>query len=366
MFFLRSFFSSILTPRTRTDEDIIDPDDIICDPNIMIRPSLFLLLFTSWASIPPRPSDANPEEILSQFTVQAIFHKKLSASPEHEFLLIETKKQSGEIKKFILDRTVSTTRDATTDTTAATEPEACSLKIIERIKKLIRALVSVAASHPSHLTILDSEETSSVVYSSGSQPGPAFDPLSIADKSTLSLTETASLVSDSLDISDNSPAFDRFLGENHVNAPRWKGEMVRDIQPLNLTLFELVVLSHVAHQLHPTYSLLEEQCFFFGALIFAAVDMKWGDAHGRTANNCGRINSYKDQWIDPLTVSSLIDKYEQVYSQKLDDVSLFIYHHSDYHLLRHSIQIMTMANARRDQTNWKQITTIVDEAGTKV
>jgi hypothetical protein len=348
------------------DEDIIDPEDIVCDPNIMITPKLFLVLFTSWASLPPRPSD-KPEEILSQFTVQAIFHKKLSASPEHELLLIETKKRSGKIVNFILDRTVST--NARTDVAAAAaEPEARSLKIIERFKIFIRALVSVTVSHPSHLTILDSEKTSSVVDSSGLQPGPAFDPLSIADKSTLSLTETASLVSDSLDISDNSPAFDRFLGENHVKAPRWKGEMVRDIQPLNLTLFELVVLSHVANQLHPTYSILKEQCFFFAALIFTAVDMKWGDARGRTvqkSNNCGRIKGYKVQWIDPLTVSSLIDKYEQVYSQKHNDVFLFIYHHSDYHLLRHSIQIMTMAKLR-DQMNWKQITTIDDEAGTKV
>jgi hypothetical protein len=143
----------------KMDVNTIDPAEIICDPNIMMRPTLFLLLFTSCATIFPKPSDANPEDILSQFKVEAIFHKKQHTPPEHEFLLIQMKNPSGRIKHFILDRTVSTTRKADTDTdtdtdTAAPEPEVHSHKVIERIKKFIHALLSVAASNSNiHLQV---------------------------------------------------------------------------------------------------------------------------------------------------------------------------------------------------------------------
>jgi hypothetical protein len=104
-----------------------------------------------------------------------------------------------------------------------------------------------------------------------------------------------------------------------------------------------VFLSHVTHQLHPTYSLLKKQCFLFAAVIFAAVlvDVNWGEdkkedrasdlAAAHKSNNFGHYNGYKVQWVDPWTVSSLISKYKEVHSQKLANVLLFIYDHSDYH-----------------------------------
>lgn len=297
-------------------EDDIDPVEILFDPNIILKANLFLYIFTCWASIPP--SDTNPEEILSQYEVQNVLHKKMINSPEHEFLVIEAVDQSGQIKRFILDRTVSNPRQMP-DPIA--EPEALSHRIIERMKKFVAAL-STLVSMPMESRLALMEEGSALQLS----PGP-LGILSIADKSTLSLTETASLMSDSLDISDNSVAFDRFLGENHVNQQRWQAETIRNIKPKNFTLFQLAVLSHAAHELHPTYSLLKEQCFFYAGIIFAAVHMNWGadaskmegsDLHA--SSNFGRWKGYKVQRVDSGDVSTLISKYEEVHSQKVAKV----------------------------------------------
>jgi hypothetical protein len=97
------------------------------------------------------------------------------------------------------------------------EPEALSHKIIERIKKFV-AVLSTLVPIPSESRLALMEEGSSLQLSPG--------PLSITDKLTLSLTETSSLMSNSLNISNNSLAFDLFLGENHVNQQRWHKETI--------------------------------------------------------------------------------------------------------------------------------------------
>jgi hypothetical protein len=369
MFSLTSIFS-FFNSRTRMDSDSLDPAEILFDPNITLKPSLFLYTFISWASIAPSNSDTNPEDILSRFKVQKIMYNKLPVSPEHEFLVIETVDRSQETKLFILDRTVATRRQGSITPDPTADPiadpidpiadlEAHRRKIINRLKRFLDAL-SALISLPSDSQLTFMEEGS-----------PSIDPLSITDKATLSLTETADLISDSLDLSDNSEAFDRFLGQNHVNLARWQGETVGCLKPNNLTLFELVLLAHVAHNLFPNYARLKQQCYFYAGLIFSAVEYRWcklqhADETDSVGSPCqpyksGRWKGFKVKRVDKTEVLAAISKYDIVHSQTIDKVFLFIYDQSNYHL-QHSKKIMGIANAHRDQTNWKKVKNIIDTA----
>jgi hypothetical protein len=63
-----------------------------------------------------------------------------------------------------------------------------------------------------------------IVLNKSSNPSFAFDSLSIGDKATLSLVQTADLMLDSLDKSgSDTPAIDRFLGQNYLRLPRYYG-----------------------------------------------------------------------------------------------------------------------------------------------
>ena len=55
------------------------------------------------------------------------------------------------------------------------------------------------------------------------------------------------------------------------------GQVVRQIQPINLSLFELGILADVVHNEDPDYSLLKSQCYWFLHLIFEVVILLYGD-----------------------------------------------------------------------------------------
>ena len=332
-----------------------DPITLLFDPNIILTPELFLYTFTSWASMPP--PNTTPEEILSRFEIRTITLKKITSSPEHEFIVLETvdKSDSHLVRQFILDRSFSRQIKGSTAPEPDPAEEAQSHKIAQRIKRFVVALATLVST-PS------AEQDLASTKGSESSLQPHHSLSIIADKSTLSLTETASLVSDTLDISEDFPAYDRFLGEINIYAPRWDGETIRTIQPKNLTLFQLVVLSQITHMLYPTYSLLKHQCYFYAGIIFAAVEKNWEIAdQTKGVVDSGRYKGFKIKRINRDEVSNLISEYNNFHSQKVDKVILFIYNQSAYHLLQYSTQIMEMARARQDRTNWEKVKNIVIE-----
>jgi hypothetical protein len=150
--------------------------------------------------------------------------------------------------------------------------------------------------------------------------------LSTADKISLSLTETADLVSDSFGISEGFPAIDRFLGEHHINLERWKGEILKTVEPKNLKFFDLVILAHVAHELHPTYEYLKNQCYFYAGLVFGAVTTEWDPTetcHIFNQSGDGRYKGYKVKLIDKMEIVKLIDNYKLVRPHVISKVFLF-------------------------------------------
>jgi hypothetical protein len=49
------------------------------------------------------------------------------------------------------------------------------------------------------------------------------------------------------------------------------GKSVQQYDPKGLTLFHLVLLALIVHQLAPSYSLFESQCYWFANIIFEVI-----------------------------------------------------------------------------------------------
>ena len=279
------------------------------------------------------PSDpGQPADILSQFKVQTISHIKMPMSPEHEFLVIETVDQSDKPYLFILERRPSETR---TGVTPVVDSSTYRTRLVDKLKKLIKTMTNFIVPIESHL--MSNKEG----FSSSSSSSFAFDSLSIGDKATLSLIQTSDLMSDSLEKSDNTLAIDRFLGQNYLRSTRYHGQIVGYFKPHLLTLFDLVLLAHVVHEMYPTYTLLGQQCFFYARLVYASIQKIFGisplksadengclvysiDSHLTVTFKYGRWKGILVNLIDEDTVSKVSDAYAVAYSDQVAKV-FFIY-----------------------------------------
>jgi hypothetical protein len=169
---------------------------ILLDPRSTFTTSIFHCLYKSWVLLSPYP-----ENVLKEMDVVCMMHNKYYISPEHEFLVIETKDQRDNIRLFILERTVSNQQDE-----APIEPAKCP-NIYKKMKQFTDATYARASSH-SFSEFLTSESVST------------------ADNIALSSVKSAASVSNSLDRSPNPKANDGFLGQDFVFMAGWQGENI--------------------------------------------------------------------------------------------------------------------------------------------
>lgn len=297
-------------------DEQLDAAPIIFDPNSLLTTNHMLFLFSCWASMLPDPSP--PVEIFSQFKVTSISHNKILESPQHEFLVIETVDPSEKSYQFVLERRSSERRTIT----PAVEPGNYRTRLMDKLKKLVNTLTSILVPNDSSSTF-------------------NFDSLSIGDKTSVSLVQSADLMTHVIDKSDDTPAVDRFLGQNYLRSPHYHGQIVAYFKPDKLTIFEVILLAHVVHEMHPTYTLLGEQCYFYTRIIYAATQQIFGvspsksanenedlvyfiDSHLTTPVKYGRWKGILINIVDEDAVSKVKDAYAVTYSDQIAKV-FFIY-----------------------------------------
>jgi len=308
--------------------------------------SMFLLALRSWGfefcQTNPDPTAAS--HFLSQIEVTCIMHNKMPCDPEHEFLVIETLDRLGKVKPLILERTVS--GDPNNMDTATTSPGDGFINLTKKIKQITRRHFPGGQQYD-----LAAAEEGSIL--------PSLSSLSIIDKATVSLTQSADLMSESLKLQleqlRNSPAIDQFLGENFVFAKRWHGQNIRHMKPeKTLSLYELAILADLVHKEFPKYSILKDQCFFFAALIYSAVEYRFGNSLTSSANlmdetqdlvhiDGSRILSNKfGRWkgalissVDDGEVLEIVRKYEEEYDSEISKVTLQIFRLQVTHYILH-------------------------------
>ena len=198
--------------------------------------------------------------------------------------------------------------------------------------------------------------------------------ITITDGLTLVSAQSANFVLDSIDKDGGSVAEDRFRGANHLLRRQFHGENVQFFKPNNLTLFELVVLADTAHTLHPNYSIMGTQCYFYAGLVYTAAMVHGGmkpvdDADGgETVYICGSYLSDKyGRWkglkvtkVDPGSdsVKELIARFKVELRSEMSNVTIIIQYWYHSLLTTHSSQIQ---KTHRSQQKMKSITAIVQQ-----
>ena len=148
------------------------------------------------------------------------------------------------------------------------------------------------------------------------------------DKITLISTQSANFISESSNKEDkHPPALDRILGEWHVYSKSWHGRNLWHFKTAkSFTLFELLVLANAAHELHPQYILLKEQCYFYSALIYSAIQHNYGavlsNQNQDVIQSFGRWQGFKVSDVDhELYVVPLVKRFKEVYSREIVDIA---------------------------------------------
>ena len=217
------------------------------NPSAILATRTFHCMYKVWAVLNPIP-----EQVLDGLQVVCIMHNKRIDSTEHEFLVIETVDRQEEKRLFILERTV---KNEDTSDTPCQRPS-----IYEKLKNLAEKVYSKVVKSDSNESRLEQGKSLT----------------SFKDDVTLLFAQSADLVSDSIDKSPATPANDRFLGERYVITAKWQGENMRYIKLNRLSLYDLALLANAVHNIHPTYELLQNQCYYFADIVFNAVEQHFG------------------------------------------------------------------------------------------
>jgi hypothetical protein len=288
------------------------------DNTCSMKTEIFRYIYGKWAK-----ATSNPEGTLNQLQVQTITHNKSPTATEHEFLIVETIDKSDQESKpkiFLLDRIVSG------ETVRADDPRLSNIPTTkEKLKRLGSSAVSMLPGVRPTSELRSMEEGSSFSSSSTS--------LSSLDKSTALLTKSADVVA-SLK-SEFVLAEDRVRGESYVRSLNCHGQVVQYFKPNNCSLFELVCMAQAVHDLHPTYTVEADQCYFYAGLIYEATKQHFGQVptenadeskstlygiDGHLSGKQGRIVGVKVCLIEQNEVNAVIGKFKKDYREQIAKV----------------------------------------------
>jgi hypothetical protein len=292
--FVVSFFKYLRPP------PMDDHATHLLDPNSATQTHLFRLVLRGWGS---EFCESNPDikDFLSQIEVTCIMHNKMPRSPEHEYLIIETRDRLGNIKPLILERTVGLPGDG--DTSVPSPPGEGPIRLYKQIKQI--ACETLMSGFDPNLASMEE----------GSLPKSSFSSLSVIDRATLSSTQSADLLSESirakLDDLHDSPAVDQFLGEKYVFSVNWHGQYIRHLKPKKpLSLFELAILADVVHTQFPKYKLLREQCYYFSGLIYSVIEFHFGVQDSSSSSESATWDEDQLVRIDGSHLSNRFGRYK--------------------------------------------------------
>ena len=112
---------------------------------------------------------------------------------------------------------------------------------------------------------------------------------------------------------------------------------MRYIKPNRLSLYELALLANAVHDIHLTYELLQNQCYYFADIVFNAVEQHFGvcaeDANkiqdglvyvdgSCLSNKYGRWRGIMINKTRPEDVSLAIKAYKEARTEDMNFVNL--------------------------------------------
>jgi hypothetical protein len=349
-----SFFQAVLSffkPRPK----MTSAEKILLHPDHANQTDIFLYVLTSWAS-----GCKDPKAITDRFQVVTLMHIKSRETPQHEFVLLETKDRDNvnddEVQFFILERNVDLESTVTTNQ----DPALALSQLFEAFKRLARAGLG------SSLASMEEGTTSMKMMGFG-------------DELSVCTMETANSIMESLRKAHKNMAVDhfKFMGCDRTFPKHYHGQIVQYFRPKSMSLFQFAVLAHVVHEAYPSYSILNSQCYFYAALVYAAAEgcfevlaVESADPSqtglvsirgSHLSDQYGRWNGVKITNVNPdsAVVHAIIDRFKTELRSSLNEVCFLVIFQitiayniqcSLHRLIKHSQRLI---KRRRTSKNWR-------------
>lgn len=247
---------------------------------------------------------------------------------EHEYVIIETEdRDDGAGRYFCIDRQLKV-RDPPPD---GPEEHDTEKNPKARGHKLLNNLFRT----PSASTLSSMEEGTSL------SPPISFPShqQSIADEMTLCSTKIAHTVAKAKKKGSKLDSSDRILGHEWVfNSGYLNGQNGRQIAPINMSLFDLVVLAQVVHEFAPEYSTLEHNCYWYcNIIVDACIELFELEAIGPITKDSetrvkfgphdtavsGRMKGIKVSHTNPADLAIVVRDFKKARSKALQRVKFF-------------------------------------------
>jgi hypothetical protein len=265
------------------------------------------------------------ENLFEQIEVVQLRLNKHPGPLGHEFIIVETWDTKDETKRlFVLDRQFKV------DEGPPNRPEENNRKknTDTMTHKLLEGL-KLSPSRP--VSPLSAMEEGTLISRTVSYPDHQ---LSVGDGLSLSAARMARTLSNSKDKGGTKMhGYDRLMGENSLlNTGYAFGQNGRQITPIDLTLFNLIILAQVVHDYAPEYTFLDRNCYWFCSMIFDACielfkienlndesNVKFGP-HDTTVS--GRLMGVKVSHTDIGELSDVVREYRNAHSEAYAQVKL--------------------------------------------
>jgi hypothetical protein len=278
---LTSLLSSFSSMPTLASSD--DTFSSLLSPKLSTNTDAFLDVYRQGIT---KTKDSEHIDALTRFLVKTITGNKLTdITSEHELLsVVVCDKNTGKEHLFYIERNASSD---STILSAATAIPTSALVSVAATAIPTTALVSAASTAISTTTQSTLQSVGPLLGTSTEFPYTPLLPLppqaqassrplsrqpshhSIPDMITLASTR---VVHSSTSLSSDGLAEDRISGSGRFSGNcGGMGQIIRQIAPIELSLFELGILVDVIHNEAPCYNLIHRQCFWFMLMIFEVV-----------------------------------------------------------------------------------------------
>lgn len=215
---------------------------------------------------------SDPVFSLTRFKVKYINGNKTKTFSEHELLSVVVEdSQTKQTYNFYVERSSSIRRGLPSNPSPSSTPSSASTPSPAPTPPQA-STVSLASVGAEDYPLLPLNPPSSLPLPTAATPRHSF-----AQRVTLKSAGSLNSSSSSL----SGIAADRILGRAMKDLEI--GQVILQIEPIDLSLFELGILVDVVHNEAPAYSVLQNQCYWFMSTIAEVVLSKYGNSLGEEA-----------------------------------------------------------------------------------
>ena len=259
-----SFLNRILSVFSSRTTMSTDPFVEFFNSPASMSTTTFLNHFKNLVLLSPLP----PTAVLRRFMVKTVsLNKHTATTSQHEFLSIEIYDTDLHHSHLVfLERTISDS-ELPLDLDSTNPYHHFIHKFLRSLPVTTSPLASSRPTVHEDIPLLQvpttSSESSESLVSSGSMTPSLLDITSLASIRAMHQSMDS--------ISGSKQAGDQFIVGRHPSHVYGGGQIMRQLQPSNLTFFQLIILAEIVHNHDPLYQLFKRQCYWYSNTIYQTI-----------------------------------------------------------------------------------------------